>query len=95
MYQVGVAALTAATLAMAEAKFTNAGANVFTVQALNVAALPLVAAATPYVQTRPALAPAPISDDLSDLIIEFAFTMANTGTIRVYGIGVHCHFNFD
>lgn len=95
VYQVGVAALTAASLALAEAKYANGVANVFTAQALNAAALPLAAAANPYQVTRAVLTPSMIVDDLSDLIAEFAFTMQNTGTIRVYGIGVHCHFNYD
>lgn len=95
VYQVGVAGLTAASLALAEAKYANAVANSFVAQPLNALALPLIVQATPYVVTRAVLAPSMIVDDLSDLVAEFAFTMANTGTIRVYGIGVHCHFNYD
>lgn len=95
VYQVGVVALTAASLAFAEAKYSNNVANVFTAIPIDATALPLLVQANPYVVTRAVTTPTMIVDDLSDLEIEFAFTMANTGTIRVYGIGVHCHFNFN
>ena len=95
IYQNGVVNLTAASLAAAKAVYADSVAPVFTAIPIDATALSLVAQATPHVMIRAVTTPIFTIDDLSDLEVEFAFTMANTGTMRVYGIGVHCHFNYD
>jgi hypothetical protein len=95
VYQVGVVALTVAALAHQEIKYANNAANVLTNFPLDATALPLAVQANPYLVTRAVTNPVTVVDDTSDLEVEFSFTLAITGTVRVYGIGVHCDFNFN
>lgn len=95
VYTVGVVNLTAASLSLNRTVFANNVAPAITNLPIAATALPLVVQANPYVAVRAVTAPAFEITDLSDVSCEFAFTMANTGTVRVYGIGFHCNFNYD
>lgn len=95
IYQVGVAALTAASLSLNRTVFANNVANAVTNLPLGGSALSLPTQANPYVAVLPVTTPVFETADLSDLTLEFAFTMANTGTIRVYGLGMHLLFNYN
>lgn len=97
-YSVGVVDLTAASLALERTTFANNTALVKTAVAISATALPLTAAGDstgPYVAVRSVTTPAFETTDLSELTLEFTVTLANTGTIAVYGLGFHCQFNYD
>lgn len=94
VYSVGVVALTAGALSLRRTIFADNVAPAVTNIGIDATALPLTVQANRLV-TRALTAPDYHVDDLSDLTGEFSFTMANTGTIRVYGIGFHVTFNFD
>lgn len=98
IYQVGVVDLSAASLTVKRTVFANNTANTITTPAISATALPLTAAGDatgPYVVVRAVTTPSFETADLSDLAVELSVTMANTGTIRIYGIGFHVTFNFD
>jgi hypothetical protein len=98
IYQVGVVNLTSATLTLQRTVFANNVANAITNVPISATALPLTSAGDatgPYVAVRAVTTPVFETVDLSDLTLEFQFTMANTGTMRVYALGYHCNFNFD
>ena len=95
VYQVGVAALTAASLSLNRTVFANNVANAITNVAIAATALALNTQANPYVQILAVTTPVFETTDLSDLTLEFAITMANTGTLRIYGLGFHADFNFN
>jgi len=94
VHQVGVVGLTSATITHGTMQYANAAANVATVIP-TTGAVPLVVQATPYVTTFPVTTPAAVTADLTELMIEAQFVMANTGTLRVYAIGFHCQFNYN
>lgn len=95
VYQVGVAALTAASLSLNRTVFANNVANAITNLPIAATALPLATQANPYVFTRAVTTPVFETTDLSDLSLELSVTMQNTGTIRLYGLGLHVNFNFN
>jgi hypothetical protein len=95
VYTVGVASLTSASLALVRSTFANNAAIVTATPAISATALPLTAQANPYVVTRAVTAPTFETADLSDISVEFAYTMANTGTFRLYGMGIHVNFNYN
>jgi hypothetical protein len=75
--------------------FAEAVAPAVTNLPIDATALVLTTQATPHVAVRAVTAPAFEVTDLSDLTLEFAATMANTGTLRVYGLGFHVDFNLN
>jgi hypothetical protein len=93
VYQVGVVALTSATLSLNRTSFANAAAKTITNVPISATALTLTANANPYVAVRAVTTPVFETADLSDLVLEFSPVMANTGTLRVYGLGFHLNFN--
>lgn len=95
VYQVGVVALTAASLSLNRTVYANNVANAITNVPISATALTLLTQANPYVAVRTVTTPAFEVTDQSDLALEFAFTMANTGTMRVYGLGFHVNFNYN
>lgn len=98
VYSVGVANLTAASLALERTTFANNVALAKTAVAIDATALPLTSAGDatgPYVVTRAVTTPAFEVTDLSDIYLELSVTMANTGTIKIYGLGAHVQFNYD
>lgn len=95
VYLVGVAALTAASFSLNRTVFANNVANAITNVPVDATALPLATQANPYVVTRAVTTPVFETTDLSDLTLEFSITMQNTGTIRIYGVGFHCQFNYN
>jgi hypothetical protein len=96
IYTVGVVNLTTATLRLGKSVFAN---NVALAQTDVQAAtgIATVVQANPYVQTVavPAGSQLWAIDDTSQWEIEVQFVMANTGTLRVYGIGCHISFNWN
>lgn len=94
IYQVGVANLTSAALVLNKVAYANNVALAKTAMPIAATALPLVVQANPYVVSRAVTTPGFVVDDLSDVMAEFQIVMANTGTIRIYGMGFHCNFNY-
>lgn len=95
VYQVGVAALTAGTLSLNRTVYANNVANAITNIPISATALTLTTQANPFVAVRAVTTPTFETTDTSDLTLEFGFTMQNTGTVRVYGLGFHFNFNFN
>ena len=95
IYLVGVVALTSASLSLNRTVFANNVANSITNVPISSTALSLATQANPYVVRLPVTTPVFENTDLSDITLEFAFVMANTGTIRAYGLGLHASFNYD
>lgn len=95
VYTVGVAALTAASLSLNQTTYANNVANAITNIPINATALALATQVNPYVAVRAVTTPTFLNTDLSDLYLEFSATLQNTGTIRIYGIGYHCDFNYN
>lgn len=94
VYRVGIVGLTSLALSFAEIKFGENVAVAPTV--IPTTGVPLITTqAQNHVATFPVTAPGFIVDDLSDLQAEFTIVMANTGTLRVYAVGFHTHFNYD
>jgi hypothetical protein len=99
IYRVGVVDLTTATLRLGKSVFAN---NVALAQTDIVAAtaIPKTAAGDgtgPYVSVVPVPAGSQVfmTDDTAQWEVEAQFVMANTGTLRVYGVGCHINFNFN
>jgi hypothetical protein len=96
IYQVGVVDLTTLTLRFGKCVFAN---NVALAKTDLVAATAIAKAvqANPYVTTVavPAVTQVFHTDDTSNVEIEVQAVMANTGTLRLYGIGAHVTFNYD
>jgi len=98
IYQVGVADLTSAALSLNRTTFANNTANVITNLPISATALPLTAAGDstgPYLATRAVTTPAFEVTDDSDLTVELQVVLANTGTIKLYGLGFHVSFNYN
>lgn len=98
IYQVGVVDLTSASLSLNRTVFANNVANAITNVPISATALPLTAAGDatgPYVVTRAVTTPVFEVTDLSDLALELTVVMANTGTIRIYGLGFHVNYNYN
>jgi hypothetical protein len=96
IYQPGVVSLTSASLSLNRTQFANNVANVITNMPIAATALPLTVPSTgPYSVVRAVTTPVFETSDLSDVSLEFSFVMANTGTIRVYGLGVHMQYNYN
>lgn len=95
IYQVGVVGLTTATLSFNRTAYANAAANVITNIPIGATVLSTGVQANPYVAVRPVTTPVFETTDLSDVTLEFAVTMANTGTLRIYGMGFHFNFNWN
>lgn len=95
VYQVGVAALTGATLSLNRTVFANNVANAVTAVTISATALPTATQANPYVVVRAVTTPVFETSDLSMLSVELSLTLQNTGTIRVYGLGFHLNFNYN
>jgi hypothetical protein len=98
---IGVVALTTATLRLGKSIYPLSGAVAAApVQTDLVAATALATAtnAAGAYLTGQVAGPSPTVfsiDDLGVVEIELAITMANTGTVRVAGLGAHCQFNYD
>jgi hypothetical protein len=95
VYQVGVVSLTSAALSLNRTVFANAAAKTITNIPISATALTLTTNANPYVAVRTVTTPAFETSDLAELTMEFDVTMANTGTLRVYGLGFHYNLNFN
>ena len=105
IYSVGVVALTTATLRLGKTVFSKtAGGAAFT-QTNLVAATGIQTATTPAAgqpvyqnvafQNNSSGTPLVFhKDDLGLIEVEAVFVMANTGTLRVYGLGCHAFFNY-
>lgn len=97
IYSVQTAALTAATLGISRTVYAENVAIAITayLAATNIALTTTTAANTPHVQVVAVTTPVFETSDLSDIIIELSLTTAATSVVRVYGMGLHCNFNFD
>lgn len=95
VYTVGVAALTSAALSLNKTVYANNVANAITNLPIDATALTLTAQANPFLAKRALTTPTTIVDDNSSVNLEFNFVMANTGTIRVYGLGFHVSYNYN
>jgi hypothetical protein len=93
VYQVGVVNLTSAACSMNAITYKDSTANSVTNFPLTATTIVLTAQGTPHVITIPVTTPRFLYTDLSDLNVEFQFVMANTGTLRIYGLGVHFNYN--
>lgn len=101
VYSVGVVALTSATLRLGKTVFSKtAGGAAFTqtdiVAATGIATTTTPAAGQP--QYAVVAGPSPLvfsKDDLGLVEIEAVIVMANTGTLRIYGMGFHANFNYN
>lgn len=98
IYQAGVVDLTAASLSLNRTVWANNVAPAVTNVPIAATALPLTAAGDavgPYVVTRTVTTPVFETIDLSDLTLELAVTLANTGTIKIFGLGFLLDFNYN
>lgn len=101
LYSVGVVALTSATLRFGKTVFSKTAGGAAFAQTDIVAATAIATATTPAAgQPQYALVagPSPLvfsKDDLGLLEVEAVIVMANTGTLRIYGMGFHCNFNYN
>lgn len=97
VYSVQTAALTAATLGLNRATFTENAAftNTAVVAATGVALTTTTGAGTPHVQTVALAQPLVWEiNDVSNLSVEFIVTAAATSAIRVYALGCHVVMGF-
>lgn len=95
VYQVGVVDLTSASLSLNRTVHANGVAPAVTNIPIAADALSLSFAATPKLATRAITTPAFEVTDNSDVTLEFEAVMANTGTIRIYGLGFHVQYNYN
>lgn len=95
VYEVGVVALTSGVLRMDGITFVNVTTQVITNIPITSAALAVGTDADPRVETKVITTPAFIETDVNDIVLEAEFVMANTGTLRIYGLGLHVSFNYD
>lgn len=95
IYQVGVVALTSASLSLNRTVFKNNVAPAVTNIPIAATALTLAAGVGPYVAPLAVTSPVFETTDLSDVSLDFSFGLANTGTIRIYGLGFYFDFNLD
>lgn len=98
IYQVGVVDLTSASLSLNRTVFANNTAPVVTNLSIASTALPLTAAGDstgPYLVTRAVTTPSfEITDD-SMVSLELTTVLASTGTIKIWGLGMHVSFNYN
>jgi hypothetical protein len=97
---IGVVALTSATLRLGKSVYPISGAAAAAPVQTDLVAATALAVATngagDYL-TEQVAGPAPTVfsiDDLGLVEIELEIVMANTGTARVAGLGAHCQFNY-
>lgn len=95
VYKVAVVALTSASFVLDRTEFVNVVAPAVTSIPIDSTTLILATDANPYLITRAVTTPTFFETDNEVLIAEFRILMANTGAIRVYGIGFHVSFNYD
>lgn len=106
IYSDTVVPLTTATLRLGKTVFSKTAGGAAFVQTDLVAATGIQTAVTPAVgqptfqsvafQNNTSGTPLVFhKDDIGLIEIEAQFVMANTGTLRVYGIGAHLSFNFN
>lgn len=102
IYSNTVVGLTSGTIRLGKTVFANLAAggaftqtDLVTAQALATAVTP--AANQPRIQDFLTIGSIPVFhvDDLGMVEIEAQFVMANTGTLRVYGLGAHINFNYN
>jgi hypothetical protein len=102
IYSNTVVGLTSGTIRLGKTVFANLAAggaftqtDLVTAQALATAVTP--ADNQPRIQDYLTIGSIPVfhTDDLGLVEIEAQFVMANTGHLRVYGIGCHANFNYD
>jgi hypothetical protein len=97
VYSVQTAALTAATLGLNRATYTEntAFTNTAVVAATAIALTTTTGAGTPHVQKVTLAQPLNFEiNDISNLNIELVITTAATSAVRVYGLGAHCAVEF-
>lgn len=95
VYRVGVVALTSLALSLAEVKYIGENQAQTVVAIPTTGTPPLTVQANNHVAVFPVTTPGFILDPFSDVQADFTFVMANTGTLRVYGIGWFGHFNYN
>jgi len=101
VWGVGVAALTSATLRFSKVQYPLPGAAAAAPSATDIlaaTAVPSLVTNTNYVTQKLAIATGSQvfnKADLAEYELELAFVMANTGTIKLAGIGCHFNFNFN
>jgi len=95
VYQVGVVALTSAALRLDGVTFVDVTAPAVVTIPIDATALALTIDANPRLAVRAVTTPAFIETDNNDVILEFEAVMANTGTLRIYALGLHVSFNYD
>lgn len=95
VYSVGVVALTSAALRLDGTAYVDVTTPAVTAIPIDATALTLTTDADPHLATRAVTTPAFIEIDNHDIVLEFEAVMANTGTLRIYGLGMHVSFNYD
>lgn len=97
---IGVVPLTSATLRVGKTVYPAAGAAAAAPVQTDLVAATAIPTATNAGGTFltnlvPVASPAFTVDDIGLLEVELSFTMANTGTVAIAGLGFHCWFNYD
>ena len=95
VYQVGVVDFTSTTIRADRAHFVDVTAVDVTVIPVDGTTMDLIVNANPHVHVRPITTPTFFEVDNENITIEYQAVLANTGTIKVYGIGVHVSFNYN
>lgn len=99
IYSIGVVDATTATLRFGKSIFANnvALAQTDIVAATNISKTAAGDATGPYVSvvSIPAGSQVFSTDDFSQVEIELSIVLANTGTLKVFGVGFHCNFNYQ
>lgn len=95
-YLITGAALTLHTIGLSKTVFANNAALVVTDVLANAAnGLATATQANPYVTKVAISSPTFLVSDLSDLIIELDVTTQGAGAYRLYGVDIHCQFNYN
>ena len=95
VYSVGVVSLTSAALRLDGTAYVDVTAPAVTSIPISATALTLTANANPRLATRAVTTPAFVEIDNHDIVLDVEAVMANTGTLRIYGLGMHVSFNYD
>lgn len=95
VYEVGVVDLTSAALVLDRVAYVDITAPAVTSIPIDATALVLTTDADPHLETRVVTTPTLFENDNEVQIAEFEAVLANTGTLKVHGIGIHVSFNYN
>jgi hypothetical protein len=96
IYTVVGAALSAATIGLTNTVFANNVAPVVSnLITLGANGLPTLTQAQPYVKNVAVTTPAMIVTPDSEVVLNLNFTTQGSGSLLIYGVVFHCHYNFN